>query len=535
MPLVSVLVAVRDEEAWLPRLLASLDQLEAPAGLFEVVAADNGSRDGSRRVLERHRAVAPYPLTIVEASTRPGAGHARNRALAAAQGSWAAVVDADDWVDPGWLVSLMAAARPGRVVVGRRISVDLVSGRSLGDPWDGVIHGRDLPAAACTTFLMETQRLRDLGGWNEDSSALSGEDVDLVVRALMAGGELFPHASALYHHSRPATLAATLRKTMQYARDDFALARRHHAEFLTHSPAEFAEGLPRGLAGLLIRTATRMLRWRHPSALFDLGKTIGHVRHARTWPGDVALLEQARRDGQRLRPLLEQRTWPYWSRFLAPDVRLLSFDDGPQPGVTDRLCDLLARNNQKATFFVVGRRAAEHPDLLRRLHAEGHEIGNHSFDHPREQDRLDLAASRHQIIATQNQVVAICGEAARPRWFRPPYGRLTPAYKLVLHQERLSWALWSCDPRDWRRDATGASIARTCLALTGPALVDLHDAIEPHPTFIHPRASTDRDATVAAMERFLPEASRRGWRCLTLSEAFPEALSAPDHCRAPGS
>jgi peptidoglycan/xylan/chitin deacetylase (PgdA/CDA1 family)/glycosyltransferase involved in cell wall biosynthesis len=524
MPQVSILVAVHDAEPWLPRLLRSLDRLQSPPGGFEVVAADNGSKDGSRQLLEQHRRRAPFPLTVVDASAQPGAGPARNRALAVARGEWLAIVDADDWVDPAWLVSLLAAARPGRIVVTRRVSADVVSGRSLGDPWDGVLRGQDLPPTGCTSYLIEAQRVRELGGWHEAGLFLTGEDGDLVLRALTQGAELHPEPTALYHHSRPASVRATLRKAMRYARDDFAIARSHHADFLTRSPALFAEGLPRGLSSLLIRTSARMLRWRHPSALFDLGKTLGHFRYAHTWPGDVALLEQAQRQGRPLRPLLEPRTWSFWSRDLAPEVRLLTFDDGPQPGVTDRMLDLLASAGQKATFFVVGRRAKEHPELLRRIHAEGHEIANHTFDHPRVEESLDVAASRHQILATQEVVVRICGESARPRWFRPPWGRFTPAYKLVLRQEGLCWALWTCDPRDWRRDATPASIVRTCLDPLAPVLIDLHDATEPHPTFVHPRASTSREATLAAMECFLPEATRRGLRCLTLSQAFAAAL-----------
>lgn len=527
MPQVSILVAVRDCEPWLPRLLHSFDRLQSPLGGFEVVAADNGSTDGSRQLLEQHRRRAPYPLTVVDASAQRGAGPARNRALAVAQGEWLAIVDADDWVEPAWLCSLMAAARPGRIVVSRRVSADVVSGRSLGDPWDGVLHGRDLPAAACTSFLIEAWRVRQLGGWHQEGHFLSGEDVDLVVRALSAGAELHAHPTALYHHSQAASVRTILGKAFRYARDDVAIARHHHADFLTHSPARFTHGLAWGCTALLIRTTARLLRWRHPSALFDLGKRLGHLWYGSSWPADSLLLEQAQRQGRPLRPLLEPRTWPFWSRHLAPEVRLLSFDDGPQPGVTDRMLDLLASAGQKATFFVVGRRAAAHPELLRRIHAEGHEIANHTFDHPRVEEGLDVAASRQQILATQDVVVRICGERARPRWFRPPWGRFTPAYKLVLRQEGLCWALWTCDPRDWHRDATPASIVRSCLDPRSPVLIDLHDATEPHPTFVHPRASTSREATLAAMERFLPEATRRGLRCLTLSQAFAAALQRP--------
>lgn len=526
-PQVSILIAVRDAEHTLPRLLTSLEGLEAPSGGFEVVAADNGSRDGSRELLERYRRRAAFPLTLIEASSVRGAGPTRNLALAAARGAWVAVVDADDWIDTAWLTSLLAAARPGRVVVSRRISADVRTGRSLGDPWSGVLRWPELPPSGCTSFLIETDRVRELGGWSEEGSFRTGEDYELLVRAVSEGAELHAHPSALFYHSRPDSVVRTLAKAMAYARDDIAIARRHHADFLTRSPASLSMASPRDLGSLLLRSGARLVRWRHPSALFDLGKAMGYAWHAHRWPGDVALLEQARREGRLRRPLLETRTWPFWRRHLPNDVRLLSFDDGPQPGITDRILDLLARHDQKGTFFVVGRRAERHPDLLRRIQAEGHEIGNHTFDHPRLEDLLDLAETRRQIRATQQTVVRLCGEAARPRWFRPPWGRFSPEYKLVLRQEWLCWALWTSDPRDWRHDSTASSVARTCLNATGPELIDLHDATEPHPTFVHPLAGNDREATVEGMALFLPEARRRRLRCLTLSEAFGPWMLPP--------
>lgn len=98
----------------------------------------------------------------------------------------------------------------------------------------------------------------------------------------------------------------------------------------------------------------------------------------------------------------------------------LTFDDGPMPGSTDRILDLLAKENVKATFFVIGRRAEEHPDLLRRIHEEGHVIGNHTYDHPTHGWARGTGYWRHQIEMTDAVVERTVG--LRPGFFRPPMG-----------------------------------------------------------------------------------------------------------------
>ena len=107
-------------------------------------------------------------------------------------------------------------------------------------------------------------------------------------------------------------------------------------------------------------------------------------------------------------------------------VAALTFDDGPDPETTPRLLDLLARHGAKATFFLVGKRAAKHPGLVARLAAEGHAIGNHSWDHPA-LSRLPAAAVAEQL----RRAAAAIGDAPaaadapalrRPEPREPPRG-----------------------------------------------------------------------------------------------------------------
>lgn len=124
----------------------------------------------------------------------------------------------------------------------------------------------------------------------------------------------------------------------------------------------------------------------------------------------------------------------------------LTFDDGPTPDTTPAILDVLQRHRARATFFVVGRQAAQHPDLVRRMIAEGHVVGGHTFHHrpPREVDAGQLWT---EILQTDETLQSIVGQA--PRLFRPPYGKLTARKLWRLLAAGRSIVLWNKDPRDF--------------------------------------------------------------------------------------
>jgi len=154
----------------------------------------------------------------------------------------------------------------------------------------------------------------------------------------------------------------------------------------------------------------------------------------------------------------------------------LTFDDGPWPGSTDAILDVLERERVRASFFVIGRYVGARADLIRRIHQQGHLIGNHTFDH----SRLGMfRGSRYwlqQIRSTADAVAEITG--ARPCWFRPPMGFKSP---IVMRAAR------ACDHRvvTWTRRAfdgvatdAGAIIRNLRAARAGEILL-LHDGRDP--------------------------------------------------------
>ncbi len=125
----------------------------------------------------------------------------------------------------------------------------------------------------------------------------------------------------------------------------------------------------------------------------------------------------------------------------------LTFDDGPHPDYTPRLLDELHRFDIKATFFVVGKAVEQHPALMRRIVAEGHTVGSHTYTHsePKYTSAAKLLDEVHRSLALIEDLTS-----QRPTLFRPPKGKLSLAKTLGLWKLRQTIVLWNQDPRDFR-------------------------------------------------------------------------------------
>ena len=126
----------------------------------------------------------------------------------------------------------------------------------------------------------------------------------------------------------------------------------------------------------------------------------------------------------------------------------LTFDDGPHPEHTGALLDVLAEHGARGTFFVIGQHAERHPELMRRIVAEGHTLGNHSWSHP-QFDTLGLAAQREEIARTEALLRAFDGRERHD--FRPPRGVLPRPMVLDCIRQGRRIAYWSYDSLDYAR------------------------------------------------------------------------------------
>jgi peptidoglycan/xylan/chitin deacetylase (PgdA/CDA1 family) len=118
----------------------------------------------------------------------------------------------------------------------------------------------------------------------------------------------------------------------------------------------------------------------------------------------------------------------------------LTFDDGPDPVDTPRLLDLLRDHNVKATFFVVGQRAAQHPEIVRRAWEEGHLIANHTWSHQPLFCFLSPWRLRSEIERNAECITRICG--VRPRYFRSPVALRHPLLRLALQKAGMEFIAW---------------------------------------------------------------------------------------------
>ncbi|HMG05341.1 MAG TPA: polysaccharide deacetylase family protein [Chthoniobacterales bacterium] len=188
----------------------------------------------------------------------------------------------------------------------------------------------------------------------------------------------------------------------------------------------------------------------------------------------------------------------------------LTFDDGPHATLTPKLLDLLAAHHMKATFFVVGQNAADHPDILRRALREGHEIANHSWSHPN-LGKMSDEAVRRELQKTDDAIAAAIGK--RPTLLRPPYGSITAHQKRWIHDEfGYRIIIWDVDPLDWKRPGPSVVTSRILKETHAGSIVLSHD--------IHP-------PTIEAMPAIFDQLDRKGFKSVTVTELLAMATPLP--------
>ena len=192
-------------------------------------------------------------------------------------------------------------------------------------------------------------------------------------------------------------------------------------------------------------------------------------------------------------------------------VVALTFDDGPDPVVTPRILDLLGAHGARATFFVLGERAARYPDVIRRIQREGHTVGTHTQRHL---VRFHFARPRFVRREIEDAVDVVAGLLpARPALFRPPQGLRTPMFASAWRRMRgLTCVTWSVRAFDSRPTTADAIVRRVAHRLTPGTIVTLHDG-----TGLG--GGRDRTPTLAALPRILAACEARGLRCVALGEA----------------
>ena len=183
----------------------------------------------------------------------------------------------------------------------------------------------------------------------------------------------------------------------------------------------------------------------------------------------------------------------------------LTFDDGPDPDHTPALLDVLAEVGAPATFFVVGNRVDANPELTARIAREGHELGNHTYNHPY------LPLSRSRRVATELRAADHAIERATgitPTLARPPYGGRSPRNVRVFDRHAKRLVLWDVNSFDWK-GITAEAIALRVLARVRPgSIILLHEARD------------GGDVTIEAVRMLVPALRARGYEMSTVSRTL---------------
>lgn len=187
----------------------------------------------------------------------------------------------------------------------------------------------------------------------------------------------------------------------------------------------------------------------------------------------------------------------------------ITFDDGPDPEVTPQILDILKQERIPATFFVVGSKASQNPELIRREVEEGHDLGNHTFHHFELTD-LNPAGVRAEITQTNEVLERIVG--ARTRWFRAPGCHYTPDALQVIRKCGMVRVDTQDNSGDWANPGVPAILRRTLGHLSPGDVILCHDRIP---------------QTVEALPRLIHTLRRRGYRFVPLAKLALEAQSTP--------
>ncbi len=202
-----------------------------------------------------------------------------------------------------------------------------------------------------------------------------------------------------------------------------------------------------------------------------------------------------------------------------PGVMALTFDDGPDPDVTPRVLALLEQAGAVATFFCIGRRAQQHPDLIAAIGAGGHGIENHTFSHHSGFALGRTAALRAEVH--RGQVALTAAGAAPPRFFRAPAGMQNPWLPSVLAAEGLSLVSWTRRGFDTVTRDPELVARRLVKNLAAGDILLMHDGRSA-------RTAHGAPVVLEALARVLEHMAARGLRSDALAVVLPAPL-----CDAP--
>ncbi|MFC9506212.1 polysaccharide deacetylase family protein [Streptomyces sp. NPDC057002] len=178
----------------------------------------------------------------------------------------------------------------------------------------------------------------------------------------------------------------------------------------------------------------------------------------------------------------------------------ITIDDGPDPVWTPEVLDVLREYGVKATFCMVGTQAQAHPDLVKKVVADGHRLCDHSVSHDTTMDKKSEAYQSRQILDAERMITKASG-GVRPMYYRAPGGAFTPYSRKLAASRGMRPLGWNVDSKDFERPGTDAMVATVERELPNGPTILFHDA------------GGERSQTVEALRRILPWLKEQGYSC----------------------
>lgn len=187
----------------------------------------------------------------------------------------------------------------------------------------------------------------------------------------------------------------------------------------------------------------------------------------------------------------------------------LTFDDGPDVTYTPQILDILAREGVPATFYIIGERADIRPELIGRMTAEGHEVGNHAY----EEKHLDLRQLRPEAVLrtlsrTHDTITRLTGSI--PRTFRPPFGFYNSFVLSTANRFGYATVLWDVDSLDWQSLSAQQILQNVLPKVQNGSIVLMHSGTT--------LPGEDLTGTVVALPEIIRDLRARGFQFVTVSE-----------------
>jgi peptidoglycan-N-acetylglucosamine deacetylase len=199
---------------------------------------------------------------------------------------------------------------------------------------------------------------------------------------------------------------------------------------------------------------------------------------------------------------------------LAPGTRklALTYDDGPNDPHTLRLLEVLAKHSVRATFFLIGHRVQQRPDIAREVARAGHVVGNHTFSHPLLIFKSE-AEIKQQLSACRSALDDAIGRHSS--LFRPPFGGRRPAVLRVARELGLEPIMWNVTGYDWNAPPAAVIEQKIIRQIRGGDVILLHDGG-------HRQMGADRSQTVVATDLLLARFKADGYEMVTIPQMMGE-------------